>query len=395
METNNALVKSLLEELLALTNNISVLSSDPDFYSTIAPAMEHCSWMLKEELDDAKISEMIRLIYPAIKCLSQMDNIPEDLMEKTAHLLEVLVNTSLNLKDTIKMLEEQNRSPEDFMVMQFQMYQNRKKENVLYSKTDLLPQMLIKEYYYIVDNPRFSNLFGEFKRQYILNENLVEQVHEPAERVGMATMYDYVQKLAEGTDFISIFTLQSLHARLYSKVPHPEFGGKFRNDVRYLPGSGFSLLPPDFIVPAFNDLFPKVLDLVERGRKLKVEKNTELILAYINDCIELNCILIKIHPFGDGNGRSVRAFTNLLFSLANIPPVYVREREKQEYGRAMNKALCFNGERRKVSSYDISLNDTTAIKKFYYYKICDSLIELDVKKRIKTFEKEYSLMLKL
>lgn len=398
MEMNNILFRSLWEELIVLNNNIAVLYQNPEFRGTILPAMEYCSLMLRDRLpemfDNNQLTQMIRLIYPMIECLAEMDNIPEDVMEKTSHLLETLINKTLNFDETIQLLEEQNRSFEDVMAMQFKIYQKRKKDNELYSKTDLTPQMLIKEYYSVVDQPRFQNLLGNFKKKYIENECMVENVHTTEERAGMSAMYNYVLNVDKNS-FINIFTLNSLHRNLFSAVPNPEFGGKFADSKRYIINSGVSLVPAEQIIPAINSLFQSTLDLVEMGRQLGTHKNPEGVLPYINQCIELNCRLIKIHPFSDGNGRTIRAFTNLLFSLANIPPVYIKSNEKEEYFKAMNKALSFNGEKRPDNSYDISLNDTTAIKKFYYYKICDSLIDLDVKKRIKSYEKENHLKYKV
>lgn len=60
---------------------------------------------------------------------------------------------------------------------------------------------------------------------------------------------------------------------------------------------------------------------------------------------------------------------NLLFRKVNLPPVYVRNKEKAEYIEAMDRA--------------IRLKDTKTIRKFYYYKICDSIIELDINERDK------------
>ena len=100
-------------------------------------------------------------------------------------------------------------------------------------------------------------------------------------------------------------------------------------------------------------------------------------LRYIDDCIKLKCALVKIHPFGDGNGRSARALLNLYFKLANIPPVYVKRSEKEEYQEAMGKAIC-----------DEEYNpDFTSINRFYYYKLCDSIVELDIDQKKKSSQK--------
>ena len=111
-------------------------------------------------------------------------------------------------------------------------------------------------------------------------------------------------------------------------------------------------------------LYFPVQELIKEGYELAQHKEIEKIIPYIDKCIELKCQLIKIHPFADGNGRSIRAFINLLFKIADIPPIYIRNKEKLEYHKAMNLA---NNE-----------NNFENIKTFYYYKVCDSIIELDI-----------------
>ena len=69
----------------------------------------------------------------------------------------------------------------------------------------------------------------------------------------------------------------------------------------------------------------------------------------------------------------MRALVNLLFKLAGLPPIYVKLSEKDNYLKAMNKAII-----EKDYSY---------INRFYYYKICDSILELDVNRRISNNKK--------
>lgn len=54
---------------------------------------------------------------------------------------------------------------------------------------------------------------------------------------------------------------------------------------------------------------------------------------------------------------------------AGLPPIYIKLNERSEYHKAMNKA---NNE-----------NDYSLIKQFYRYKVCDSIIELDINEKLK------------
>ena len=84
--------------------------------------------------------------------------------------------------------------------------------------------------------------------------------------------------------------------------------------------------------------------------------------------------MLLVHPFVDGNGRTVRALTNKLFIDAGIPPVYVTPKEKHEYIKAL-----VNGR---------ETNDYSELYGFYLYKICDSIVILDIDKEI---EREHKL----
>ena len=76
----------------------------------------------------------------------------------------------------------------------------------------------------------------------------------------------------------------------------------------------------------------------------------------------------------------MRAMVNLLFKLAGLPPVYVKLSERDKYLEGMSKAILEN-------NYNY-------INKFYYYKICDSILELDVNKRLRKDKKVKKLIKK-
>ena len=285
-----------------------------------------------------------------------------------------------------EMTEEEAR---EYIEMLFIGYTNIKKENTLYHDSKIIPQIIILTYYTCVKNPKFNNIYEEFKDKYILNyqknfkerylynENKLEHVHTKEEQLGLRLVYDYIQKMND-FESINLYTLSDIHEILYSKTPYPLFGGKYRTDERYLPHTGIDLVSPSLIVHEMNLLKNDINELVQEGIRLGNEIDPPKLLEYIDRCIELKCKLIKIHPFGDGNGRSVRAFINLLFRLANIPPIYIENKERIKYGTAMNGAL---GD-----------GDYSKIKKFYYYKICDSIISLDINyNKLKESEKNKRL----
>ena len=262
----------------------------------------------------------------------------------------------------------------DYIKMLFEGYQNRKEEKRLFNDTASIPKMIIMTYYACVKEKSLDNIYKQFqnkymskesiknfKERYIYNENKLEEVHTKEEQRGLRAVYNFIEN-DDNCEFINIYTLSDIHQILYSYAPYPNFGGKYRKDERYLPNSGVDTTSPDLIVHEMNLLKNEVDEIVEEGKKLGKNVNVDKIIIYINKCIELKCKLIKIHPFGDGNGRSIRAFINMLFKLANIPPIYVENKERQKYGEAMQTAIVDG--------------DLTKIQGFYYYKICDSIVGL-------------------
>lgn len=257
----------------------------------------------------------------------------------------------------------------EYIALLFDGYEKRKKEKNLY-KHDSVPEIIIKTYYSYVKKPSFDKLVYNFKRRYLYNENKMEKVHNLEEQRGLSCVYDYVRS-KRNIENISIYDLSYIHEALYSKTNHPEFGGKYRNQDIFLlsedkknKGGGVELCPYWNITHEMNLLKSEVNTLIKRGISLGKNSDPTKIIKYIDDCVVLKCKLIKIHPFRDGNGRSIRAFINLLFKLANIPPIYIENKEKYKYQEAMNNAL--------VNEDYLDIID------FYHFKICDSIIALDL-----------------
>jgi Fic family protein len=56
---------------------------------------------------------------------------------------------------------------------------------------------------------------------------------------------------------------------------------------------------------------------------------------YIRRSTEIHHRITVIHPFGDGNGRTSRAFLNLMLIRHGLPPIYIRTKQKDEYCTAL------------------------------------------------------------
>lgn len=248
-------------------------------------------------------------------------------------------------------------------------YKQRKQRRQLYSEDNTIPTTLIKMYFSLnPDDIEFESLKNAFVSRYIKNESKLESVHSPEEIEGLRVMYEYIH--SDDVDYMfDIFTLKTLHEKLYSKTPYPEFGGNFRREPAHIKNCPSDLVPWYAIFSEMKNLNETVLYLKEVAPLVKEWRDPDILLEYLDKCVVLGCDLIKIHPFADGNGRSVRGFVNKLLEDAGFPPVYIKSEERDEYHDAMGKA--------------IGCGDYSEIKNFYRYKVCDSIIELDINERLK------------
>jgi len=262
----------------------------------------------------------------------------------------------------------------DFIIREcFLGYQYRKVRKQLYSAYSDIPKKLIGLYFSNDERADLDYLKDAFIKKYIKNECALEKVHNNDEKEGMKCMYEYMHTSEEE---FGIYSILDYHRLLYSFTPHSEFGGHFRRGPAYLNNASIELCSWQYIWQLVKELDLPTRELIKYGDKIKNNMMIDKLIEYIEKCVIIKCSLIKIHPFADGNGRTIRCFLNKLFEIAGIPPVYIKEKEREEYHVAMQQA--------------IAENNYEQIIQFYYYKICDSIVELDINERLKE-EKTKSL----
>ena len=244
----------------------------------------------------------------------------------------------------------------------FDDYVERKRTRSLYKTGLNIPKRLLIFYYQLnSENRHLDETAENFIKHYIACESILENAHLNFEKQGLKEMYEYLFS-NEINDNFDVYTLLDLHKKLFSKAPYPEAGGLIRNSEAHIEGAPIDLTSPSEIrieLKFLDEDLKEILDMQE-----KVKTNKAYMFSYIDKCIMLKCHLIKIHPFFDGNGRTIRAFINKLFIDVGLPPIYISSSENDTYRKAMQKAI---GEEQDYSS----------IINFYYYKICDSIIELE------------------
>lgn len=270
----------------------------------------------------------------------------------------------------LKMYGNSDFNPEvvrEIICLMLDGYKKRKRDGSLYSGIKDIPSALVTLYWSFADKQDLGEIYNKFKRKYILNENNLEEIHNKKERLGLGEVYDFLSSFTD-EHWINIYIILKIHQILYSKVDYSEFGGNFRTENCFISNSDVSTTPYHLISSEIASFYEPFEQLLKWGRDIKANNKTSELIDYINSVIELKCKLIKIHPFKDGNGRTCRALVNLLFKQVELPPVYIAKKEKDEYIKAMDSA--------------VRLNDYDSIRGFYYYKICDSIVELDFDKNL-------------
>ena len=144
---------------------------------------------------------------------------------------------------------------------------------------------------------------------------------------------DYLYSIInEGYTLRSIDIL-SLHGLVLRSIEE-DFAGRIRNGGVRITGANFT--PPN--ANKVPDLLEELIDFI----------NTNPL--NLND-IELATIfhhkLVWIHPFFDGNGRTVRLSMNLLLMRNGFPPAIILKNERKKYYDALNQAN--NGNYQKLT----------------------------------------------
>ena len=300
----------------------------------------------------------------------------------------------------------------ELLITAFQLYEIAKLDNNVYRKDENLqiPKNLIEQYYKRI-KPNYNNMIYNFRRKYVSNELLVEKNDSPEERKGLNLVYDYIQNFDVDKDYFNIFASSLvIHSLLYRpldemnasgiseikeealrlkdeakkeksleklkraqellrNVQYEKFGGQLRKGAVVLRDFNVDIPDAEEAMYLFNSYLSP-----EKIKEYEEALNNPDIFAYIDYAVNTTADLIGMQPFGDGNKRAFRSLLNLMFKKKNLPPVYITRKERKAYHEALEKAL--------------SEHDYSDLDAFYYYKICDSIYELDFQTYLNSSEKD-------
>lgn len=291
----------------------------------------------------------------------------------------------------------------NLLVTAFKLYEISKLDKNVYRKDeDLVIIRNLLTLYYKLIRPNYNDMIYNFRRKYVSNELLVEKNDTPEERKGLNLIYDYIQDFDIDNDQFNIFvTSLQLHSLLYKPIDEKNallvekkreeakklfeegkrerninkvreaqqilksleavtFGGHLRTSSVVMNDFGTDIPDASEAKALFNQFL-----LPDKKEEFEKVLNGSDIFSYIDYAVSTTCYLIGLQPFVDGNKRVFRSLLNLMFKKKNLPPVFITSKERKMYHAALEKALI--------------THDYSEMCGFYYYKICDSIYELDFK----------------
>lgn len=152
-----------------------------------------------------------------------------------------------------------------------------------------------------------------------------KSLREHFEAVNHQEAIEFVEQLAQPNYRLSTKDILSVHALVLQKI-EKEFAGRFRTAGVRIGGANF--IPPNALkVDQFMD---ELIDWIN----LPYSNDAE----FLTKCAVFHHRFVWVHPFFDGNGRTVRLIFNLLLMKSGYPPAIILQQDRKKYYAALNFA---------------------------------------------------------
>ncbi|AWH86209.1 Fic family protein [Flavobacterium album] len=157
-----------------------------------------------------------------------------------------------------------------------------------------------------------------------LQEHFEAKNHEKA--------IDYLYNLVDDNYTLRGIDILTLHGLVLRNI-EDEYAGRIRNAGVRISGANF--VPPN--AQKVSGMLDELVDFIN---------NNPLGLNDIELATVFHHKLVWIHPFFDGNGRTVRLAMNLLLMRKGFPPAIILKNDRKKYYEALNQAN--NGKYQKL-----------------------------------------------
>ena len=130
---------------------------------------------------------------------------------------------------------------------------------------------------------------------------------------------------------ITIYDALILNKKLFSYYPYPEFGGQIRQNNTLVLGAKFETVD-------YHDIYAELAKLDAKTKEIFAKRLEMTPSEYAKNTAQIHHTFTVIHPFSEGNGRTSRAFMNVQFARAGLPPIYIKVEDKPDYIDALSRA---------------------------------------------------------
>lgn len=131
-----------------------------------------------------------------------------------------------------------------------------------------------------------------------------------------------IEEFAKNPQPLSEYEIKSIHSLILKNIDEDNAGAYRKCEVRI---AGAIHIPPSFLaVPSCMQDFIKDYHLLHAHPVIKASR--------------AHGVLVGIHPFIDGNGRTSRLVMNLEFLKCGYPLINIKSKDKLEYYQALDLA---------------------------------------------------------
>lgn len=159
-----------------------------------------------------------------------------------------------------------------------------------------------------------------------------KSLREHFETLNHQEAIDFLETLISDNYILKSNDILEIHGLVLQKI-EKDFAGRYRNSGVRISGANF--VPPNAL--KINDLMEELITWVNEE---------ELTTSTIVKASIFHHRFVWIHPFFDGNGRTVRLVFNLLLMKEGFPPAIILKNDRKKYYDALNKAN--NGDYSKI-----------------------------------------------
>lgn len=191
-----------------------------------------------------------------------------------------------------------------------------------------------------------------------------KSLREHFEAINHQEAIEHIEHLVSPSYILTEKDILDVHALVLQKI-EKDFAGRFRN-------SGVRISGANFVPPNALKICDYITELIEWTNQSEVDILTKSIIFHHR--------FVWIHPFFDGNGRTVRLLFNLLLMKHGFPPAIILKNDRKKYYDALNFAnnqdysklalLILQSIERSLDIYLSSLNNT-----YDRYKTISNIVE--------------------